>query len=208
MIMTNNYLKIAIQRKGRLSNPSKQFLASLGLKFSFDEKKLAIKCENEPVSLINVRDNDIPKYVSESIVDYGIVGLDVVEESGKKVKVKKKLNFCKCKMVIAVPANSAIKSVKDLAGKRIATSYPNILGDFLKRNGIKSKIIFVQGSVELAPYLQAADAVCDITETGRTLKEFNLTPIKTILKSQAVLIASPKTDAKQFLYKLNFSRSI
>lgn len=187
-------LKIAIQKKGRLNIPSKKFLASLGLRFSNNKKKLAISCTNAPVSLINVRDNDIPKYVNESAVDFGIVGLDVVKESRKKVKIKKRLNFCKCKMVIAVPANSPIKFVKDLAGKRIVTSYPNILGDFLKRNGIKSKIIFVQGSVELAPYLQAADAVCDITETGRTLNEFNLLPIKTILKSEAVLIASPRLN--------------
>jgi len=200
-------IKIAIQRKGRLANSSKQFLASLGLSFSGEDKKLSEICENKQVNIIKIRDNDIPKYVSESIVDFGIVGLDVVKESGKKVKIKKKLDFCKCKMVIAVPATSSIKSIKDLEGKRIATSYPKILGEFLKKNLIKSKIVVVQGSVELAPYLQAADAVCDITETGRTLKEFNLIPIKTILKSQAVLIESPKADKArlQFFPKLSFN---
>ena len=189
--MDSSISKIAIQKKGRLNLPSRQFLASLGMDFPTNGKSLAVACKNLPFSLINIRDNDIPKFVSESLVDYGIVGLDVVLESRKKVKVIRKLDFCKCKMVIAVPKNSAIKSLKKLRGKRIATSYPNVLKDFLKRTGIKSKIIFVEGSVELAPYLQAADAVCDITETGKTLKECNLVPIKTILKSQAVLIQSP-----------------
>ncbi len=189
--MQNN-LKIAIQKKGRLNEPSKKFLASLGLNFTDVNKKLSILCKNKPVNIIKIRDNDIPKYVSQSIVDYGIVGLDVLEESGEKVKIVEKLNFCKCKMVIASEVNSSIKSVKDLQGKRIATSYPKILADYLKKTGIKAKIVMVEGSVELAPYLEAADAVFDITETGRTLKEFNLIPIKTVLKSQAVFIQSPK----------------
>ncbi len=191
-------LKIAIQKKGRLAEPSKKYLASFGLQFPVNNKQLAIKCLNQPVSLINVRDNDIPKYVSESAVDYGIVGLDVVNESGRKIKVVRKLDFCKCQMVIAAPIGSGIKSVKDLQGKRIATSYPNILGKFLNLNQIKSKIVVVEGSVELAPYLEAADAVFDITETGRTLKEFDLVPIKTVLKSQAVLITSLNNKQRKF----------
>ncbi len=204
--MRNN-LKIAIQKQGRLNEPSKKYLASLGLKFPSAEKRLVVLAKNQPVSLVNMRDNDIPKYVSESIVDFGIVGLDVVLESGKNVKVKKRLGFCSCKMVIAALADSPIKSTEDLQGKRIATSYPKILNNFLKANAIKAKIVVVEGSVELAPYLQAADAVCDITETGRTLKEFNLVPIKTILKSEAVLIESPKVDKRQLqiFSKLSFS---
>lgn len=200
-------IKIAIQKKGRLNQPSITFLASLGLKFPDVNGRLAVEAKNQAVSLVNMRDNDIPKYVSESKVDFGIVGLDVVKESKKKVKIRKKLDFCKCKMVIAVPANSIIKSIKDLQDKRIATSYPNILNGFLKKNRIKAKIVVVEGSVELAPYLEAADAVFDITETGRTLKEFNLIPIKTILKSQAVLIESPNSNkAKlQFFPSLNFN---
>lgn len=188
--MQNN-LKIAVQKKGRLSEPSKKFLASLGLDFSDNDKKLSIPCKNKAVDIIKVRDNDIPKYVSQSIVDFGIVGLDVLEESGGKAKIVKKLGFCACKLVIAAPADSAIKTLKDLNGKRIATSYPNILKNFLRRNKISSKIVFTQGSVELAPYLQAADAVCDITQTGSTLRQFDLVPFKTVLESQAVLIESP-----------------
>ena len=186
-----NNLKIAIQKKGRLNEPSKKFLASLGLRFFDDDKKLSIICKNKAVDIIKIRDNDIPKYVSQSIVDFGIVGLDVLKESGQRVKVVQKLDFCGCKLVIAVPSGSAIKSTKDLEGERIATSYPNILKAFLRRKGISSEVVVVEGSVELAPYLKAADAVCDITQTGSTLKQFNLVPIKTILKSQAVFIESP-----------------
>lgn len=201
--MKNEKLKIAIQRTGRLNNPSKDFLISLGLNFPMNDKKLTLRCKNEPINLVKVRDDDIPKYVSDGAVDFGIVGLDVLEESKKKVKIIKNLGFCKCKMVIATPRSSLIRKIKDLEGKKIATSYPNILQSFLKKNKICSKIVMVQGSVELAPYLKTADAVCDITQTGRTLKEFNLIPIKTILKSEAILIESPaKKDAKvKFLLK-------
>ena len=163
--MENN-LKIAIQKKGRLNQPSKKFLASLGLRFSDDDKKLSILCKNMAVNIIKMRDNDIPKYVSQSIVDFGIVGLDVLQESGEKVKIAKKLNFCSCTLVIAAPADSPIKTLKDLNSKRIATSYPNILKAFLKRQGISSEIVVVEGSVELAPYLKAADKV---KETSRYL---------------------------------------
>jgi len=185
-------IKIAIQKKGRLNEPSRKFLASLGLELpGTNGKELVVMCQNKPVSVFNVRDNDIPSYVSKSVVDFGIVGLDVVREAGLKVSIKKRLGFCECTLVIAVPADSSIKTVQNLQGKRIATSYPNVLSGFLKKRNIKAKIVVVEGSVELAPYLKAADAVCDITQTGRTLREFNLIPIKTILKSEAVLIGSP-----------------
>lgn len=192
-------LKIAIQRKGRLNEPSKKFLASLGLKFFDDDRKLSILCQNKSVNIIKMRDDDIPKYVSRSIVDFGIVGLDVLRESEEKARIAKKLNFCFCKLVIAAPANSSIKNLKDLNGKRIATSYPNILKEFLKRNRISSTIVFTQGSVELAPYLKAADAVCDITQSGSTLKQFDLAPIETVLESQAVLIESPELKVKSLI---------
>lgn len=203
--MKNKKIKIAVQKKGRLSGPSEEFLISLGLNFPRNDKELTLQCKNEQISLIKVRDDDIPKYVSEGAIDFGIVGLDVVREMQKKVKIIKKLNFAQCQMVIAAPKISNIKKVKDLEGKKIATSYPNILRSFLKKNKIQSQIVVVQGSVELAPYLETADAVCDITQTGSTMKAFNLIPFKTILRSQAVLIESPKKkDQKiEFLSKLN-----
>lgn len=184
-------VKIAIQKKGRLNEPSRRFLASLGLEFSSgSEKELVAGCSNKPVSIFNVRDNDIPNFVSRGDVDWGIVGLDVVRESGAKVTIKKRLGFCKCELVIAVPESSGIQTIKKLEGKKIATSYPNVLKAFLKTKGVEAKIVVVEGSVELAPYLKASDAVCDITQTGRTLREFNLIPIQTVLKSEAVLIES------------------
>lgn len=182
-------VKIAIQKKGRLSEQSKQFLTSIGLEFlSESEKELVTRCLNKPVNIFNVRDNDIPNFVSRGDVDWGIVGLDVVNESKAKVTIKRRLGFCKCELVIAVPADSGIQDVKKLEGKRIATSYPNVLKEFLKKEGVRAKIVVVEGSVELAPYLKAADAVCDITQTGKTLREFNLVPITTVLQSEAVLI--------------------
>ncbi|KKW11072.1 MAG: ATP phosphoribosyltransferase [Parcubacteria group bacterium GW2011_GWA2_49_9] len=197
-------VKIAIQKKGRLNEPSRRFLASFGLKFLCgSEKELVTECTNKPVSIFNVRDNDIPNFVSRGDVDWGIVGLDVVRESKAQVNVSKRLGFCKCALVIAVPADSGITAVQRLQGKRIATSYPNVLRAFLKKKGITAKIVVVEGSVELAPYLKAADAVCDITQTGKTLREFNLVPIQTVLKSEAVLIESPnKSRTKTGFLKL------
>ena len=202
--MKNKRVKIAIQRKGRLNKPSGEFLASLGLNFPRNYKKLTLACKNAPVNLVKVRDDDIPKYVSEGAVDFGIVGLDVVEESQEKVTVVKRLGFAKCKMVIAIPRSSKLKTISALEGKKIATSYPNILRAFLKKNKIRSTIVVVQGSVELAPYLKTADAVCDITQTGKTLREFDLVPIETILKSEAVLIESPIRKG----VKYNFTQKI
>lgn len=196
--MKNKRVKIAIQKKGRLNKPSNEFLASLGLDFPADDKKLTLASINAPVNMVRVRDDDIPKYVSEGAVDFGIVGLDVVRETEERVRIRRKLGFAKCKMVIATPRNSGFKTVRALTGKKIATSYPNILGAFLKKNKINASIVVVQGSVELAPYLKTADAVCDITQTGKTLREFDLVPIKTILKSEAVLIESPFRKERQY----------
>lgn len=186
-------VRIAIQKRGRLTKPSIKFLASFGLEIPTADtrRSLVVACRNRPVSVCSVRDNDIPRYVSRSAVDFGIVGLDVVKETRAKVIVKKRLGFCKCRLVIAVPAGSSIKRVRDLQGRRIATSYPHVLKEFLKKRNIRAKIVFVEGSVEVTPYLKAAAAVCDITQTGKTLREFNLVPIQTILTSEAVLIESP-----------------
>ena len=183
-------------------------MASLGLELpATSGRELTVECTNKPVSVFNVRDNDIPKYVSRSDVDLGIVGLDVVMESGARVAIRKRLGFCKCELVVAVPADSGMTTIKDLQDKKIATSYPNVLRAFLKKNSIKAKIVVVEGSVELAPYLKAADAVCDITQTGKTLKEFNLIPIKTILKSEAVLIESPVTGRNRSDTSVLFERN-
>jgi len=195
-------LKIAIQRKGRLAGPSERFLRSKGLEFDQDSGRLAVVCKNFPADIIKVRDDDIPKYVSESLVDFGIVGLNVLEESGFKARVLKRLGFCKCSLKIAVPAKSGMTKISDLDGKRIATSYPRILRDFLSANNTRAEIVTVSGSVEIAPYLQAAEAVCDLVETGSTLKQFDLVPITTVMKSEAVLIESLNSK-NQFLDKLN-----
>lgn len=188
-------LKIAIQKTGRLSEPSRRFLVTRGLKFDGQSENLTVACQNFPATIVKVRDDDIPKYVSESLVDFGIVGLNVLQESGFEARVLKRLGFCKCSLKIAVPGKSGISKLSDLEGKRIATSYPNILNNFLSRNNVTAQIIPVKGSVEIAPYLQAADAVCDLVETGSTLKQFNLVPIITVMESEAVLIEGLNKEA-------------
>lgn len=197
---SNNILKIAIQKTGRLSLPSQRFLTMRGLSFRQDSPDLVVPCQNFPANLIKMRDDDIPRYVSESAVDFGIVGLNVLEESGYPAKVLKRLGFCKCALKIAAPENSGILKISDLDGKRIATSYPNILEKFLYASRISAKIIAVKGSVEIAPYLETAEAVCDLVETGRTLKQFNLVPIMTVMESEAVLIESPAQNGNNNLF--------
>ena len=133
-------LKVAIQKKGRLTSPSQKFLKNKGLKFDSDSANLAVACKNFPAEIIKMRDDDIPKFISESLVDFGIVGLNVLEESGFRARVLKRLGFCKCSLKIAVPANSGIFDISGLKGKRIATSYPNILNRFLRGNKIQAQL--------------------------------------------------------------------
>ena len=184
-------MKIAIQGKGRLNQASLGFLRDEGLSFNIQDT-LVLRCEDRPIDLLCVRDDDIPQYVACGAADYGIVGENVLLEKGSSSKILKRLEFGQCSIVIAVPNESSIKIINDLEGARIATSYPEILKRFLQNEGINAAIITIQGSVEVAPSLNLADAVCDITQTGNTLKENGLIPLITILESQAVLISSSR----------------
>jgi ATP phosphoribosyltransferase len=186
-------ITIAIQKSGRLAESSLIFLQSLGLKFKIRDRGLTTSCSNYPVDIIHVRDDDIPEYVSYGAADFGIVGENVLYEEKASLKVVKKLGFGICSLVIAVPKDSKIKTLKDLEGERIASSYPGLLKKFLKERGVNAAIIPIQGSVEITPSLNLADAICDITQTGSTLKEQKLVPLVTILNSQAVLTESPSS---------------
>ena len=167
-------LKIAIQNKGRLNKPSLQFLKSLGLKLPENGRKLMNKCKKTGIEVLYSRSGDIPEYVSRGVADFGIVGQNVLIEKGLKVKQIKPLGFGQCKLVIAVPKQSKIQSIKDLEGERIATSYPKTLRRYLEKNQINAAIITIGGSVEAAPSLNLADAICDLTQTGTTLKDNKL----------------------------------
>lgn len=184
-----NKLKIAIQGKGRLNNASVDFLRAQGLSFQMKDS-LLVSCDNRAVDILCVRDDDIPQYVACGAADYGIVGENIVLEKGNPSRILQRLNFGRCTVMIAVPEGSSIKTVEDLEGARIATSYPSILAKFLQEKGINAAIINIKGSVEVAPHLNLADAICDITQTGKTLKENGLIPLTTILESQALLISA------------------
>ena len=182
------------------------FLKSLGLKFEPNGSKLVNPCINGDklnvnVEVLYVRNSDIPQYVKYGVTDYGIVGENVLIEKKARLKIIKRLGFGKCKLIIAVPIKSKIKNVNDLSEERIATSYTNTLREFLKKEGINASMIEINGSVEICPLLNLSDAICDITQTGATLKENKLKVIEKIMDSEAVLVCSPllgKEIAKNF----------
>lgn len=184
-------IRIAVQGKGRLSNHSIGFLSSLGLKFNPNGRNCLATCVNSNLDILFLRDDDIPEYVERGVSDFGIVGENVLLEKRARVNVLRKLGFGKCSLVIAAPKNSGVKKLDDLKEKRIATSYPDLLRQFLQNQRIEAEIIKIKGSAEIAPKLDLADAICDLTQTGLTLEENGLMPIATVLESQAVLIQTP-----------------
>jgi len=186
-------LKIAVQKKGRLAEPSRQILTSIGLDFEHYEGRLFSPCRNFPLDILFLRDDDIPEYVQDGVADLGIVGLNVVQEKDAQVVELDALGFGVCTLSIAVPRNSSFRSVYDLENKRIATSYPRVLKRFLEMKEIKARIIEISGSVEITPSLDVADAICDLVSTGSTLKINELEPIEIVLKSEAFLIANPQS---------------
>ena len=188
-------LKIAIQKSGRLSDKSVQLLRDAGIHFPMDGSKLQMQASNFPLEIYLLRDDDIPQYVQDGVADVGIVGENVVLEKNKKITIADKLGFGKCRLSIAVPKNALFDSIEDLNGKRIATSYPRIVSAFLARYGVKSEIHEISGSVEIAPGIGLADAICDIVSTGSTLLTNGLKEVATVHHSQAVLIAHPTLDA-------------
>jgi ATP phosphoribosyltransferase len=183
-------LRIAIQKSGRLNPASVAFLNSLGLTFVPNGSALMQECTNFDLSVLLLRDDDIPEFVGRGVADFGIVGRNVILEGKSQVETVMPLGFGLCRLAVAAPEGSAIKKPEDLEGKRIATAYPYLLGEYLKQNNIKATIVSLTGSVEIAPELNLADAICDLVQTGTTLQAHNLTPIATIMESQAVLIQS------------------
>ena len=190
--MKRNNIRIAIQKEGRLRNPSLEYLESLGLQFPKENgRTLVVPCKNADAEILYVRHSDVPQYVQNGAADFAIVGDNVLYEKDFKIREVEKLNFGKCSLVIAVPLDSSIQKIQDLEGERIATSYPNSLRKFLQKQKINAAIIEIRGSVEVAPALGLADAICDLTQTGNTLKESSLKTIETLFDSMAVFIESP-----------------
>jgi len=192
MLATNGRMKIAIQRNGRLTEDSVALLRACGLSFEFQKQSLYSPCRNFDLDVLAIRDDDIPEYVQDGVADLGIIGENILKERHARVHILAPLGFGACKLMISVPQRSSIRSVPQLKGMRIGTTYPAILKSFLRTNRVRAEIITLSGSVELAPNLNVADAICDIVSTGTTAKMNGLRTLRTVLESQAVLVANPE----------------
>lgn len=186
--LNNGSIKLAIQKKGRLTESTLSLLKSAGLEFESYRQQLYSSCWNFPLNIVFLRDDDIPDYVERGAVDIGIVGENIIYEQRSNVKIKLKLGFGYCSLCVAVPKESIINSSKELAGMKIATSYPQSTKRYLKDKRINGEIVQINGSVEIAPALQMADAVIDLVSSGSTLALNDLRVIEKIFDSQAVLI--------------------
>lgn len=189
-------LKIAIQKSGRLHEDSLRLLKECGIDISNGGNKLKASAGNFPLEVYFLRDDDIPQYIEDAVADTGIVGENVVYEKNKEVEVLEQLGFGKCRLSIAVGKND-VYNRSGLNGKRIATSYPVLLRKFLTENGIQAEIHEISGSVEIAPGIGLADAICDLVSSGSTLLTNGLKEAETILYSQSVLIRNKQLDAEK-----------
>jgi ATP phosphoribosyltransferase len=195
-------LKIAIQKSGRLNEKSVELLKNCGLNFENYKSSLISPVSNFPLEILFLRDDDIPEYVQDGIADLGIVGENVIEETEVEVSYLQRLGFGKCSLKIAVPNNNDIATLEDLNGKAIATTYPVILGKFLKEKGIQSDIRTISGSVEISPGLGLSDAICDLVSTGGTLKSNGLKAFADVMSSEAILISSKATENNDLVQEL------
>lgn len=207
-------LRIAIQKSGRLFENSVALLHDAGISFGSNPGRLLrAQAENFPLEIIFLRDDDIPEYVEEGVVDAGIVGENVVLEKQKTVRTIERLGFGKCRLSIAMPKNGVYNGVQSLENLRIATSYVRVLANFLERKNIRAEIHEISGAVEIAPSLGLADAIFDIVSTGSTLLANGLREVETVLESEALLIANTSlTGEKQeilgrLLFRLHANRN-
>ncbi|HSM63024.1 MAG TPA: ATP phosphoribosyltransferase [Gillisia sp.] len=204
--MSNEKLRIAIQKAGRLNEDSLKILKDAGISIDNGKEQLKATSSNFPLEVLYLRNGDIPQYLRDGVVDIAFLGENVLEEKGDDIFKSQKLGFSKCRVSIAVPKSAKYNGIEDLEGKRIATSYPNTLNSFLKKKGITADLHIINGSVEIAPNIGLADAICDIVSSGNTLFKNNLKEVEVMMKSEAVLAVAPNiTEArKEILNKLEF----
>jgi ATP phosphoribosyltransferase len=197
-------LKIAIQKSGRLYDDSVKLLRECGIELNNSNKQLKATADNFPLEVYFLRDDDIPQYVYDSVADIGIVGENVLLEKNKDIELLFKLGFGKCRLSLAVPKSMKYDSLQDLNGLKIATTYSNITQDFLQKNAIDAEIHEISGSVEIAPGIGLADAICDLVSSGSTLFTNNLKEVEVVLRSEAVLVGDRKMneEKKAILRKL------
>ena len=200
-------LKIAIQKSGRLNEDSLKILKECGISVSNGLDQLKATVRNFPMEIFYLRNSDIPQYLLDGVVDIAIIGENLlVEKDQGKIQVVEKLNFSKCRVSLAVPKSFDYNSIEDLRGKRIATSYPNTLNKYLSSQNVEAEVHQISGSVEIAPNLGLADAICDIVSSGSTLFKNNLKEVEVIATSEAVLAVSPllEDDKRELLDTLRF----
>ncbi|HCE53727.1 MAG TPA: ATP phosphoribosyltransferase [Lutibacter sp.] len=199
-------LKIAVQKAGRLNEDSLQLLKDCGISIDNGKDQLKASASNFPLEVLYLRNGDIPQYLKDGVVDIAIIGDNVLIEKGNGIKVIERLGFSKCRVSLAVPKGLKYKNINDLEGLRIATSYPNTVKEYFKKFNLTPDIHVISGSVEIAPSIGLADAICDIVSSGSTLFKNNLKEVEVMLNSEAVLAVSPtiSAESKLVLDKLQF----
>lgn len=199
-------LKIAIQKSGRLNEDSLKLLKSCGISIENGKDQLKVSVSNFPIELLYLRNSDIPQYIEDGVVDIGIIGENLIVEKQKEIEIIERLGFSKCKVCLAVPKDVEDVSLSYFEGKKIATSYPKTLQNYLNENSINAEIHTISGSVEIAPNIGLADGICDIVSSGSTLFKNGLKQTQTILTSEAVLVKSLKltSEKEEILSRLLF----
>ncbi len=204
--MSQEKLRIAIQKSGRLNEDSLKILKDAGISIDNGKEQLKASSRNFPLEVMYLRNGDIPQYLRDGVVDVAIIGENVLIEKGKDIIQGEKLGFSKCRVSLAVPKAMKYNGINDLDGKKIATSYPNTVNEFLEKKGVTAELHIINGSVEIAPNIGLADGICDIVSSGSTLFKNGLREVEVMLKSEAVLAISPKISEgrQEILEKLQF----
>lgn len=201
-------LKIAIQKSGRLSEKSLGIIQEAGIRLTNGKRDLLAQAASFPIEILYLRDDDIPQYVKDGVADIGFVGEDVYEERGKKLEVALRLGFSRCRLSMAVPKTADYNGVNWFNGKKIATSFPRILTNFLQEKSISAEIHEISGSVEIAPGIGLADCICDLVSSGSTLVSNGLKEVEVVMQSEAIVIAKPYMEPEkrqildQFLFRI------
>ena len=195
-------IKLAIQKSGRLQEDSLKLLKECGIHIDNGKDQLKAQARNFPLDVLYLRNSDIPQYVEDGVADLGVIGENLIVEKQKNLTKVLLLGFSKCRLSIALPKNIDYKNINDLNGKKIATSYPNSLQQFLNQHQIQAEIHEISGSVEIAPNIGLADAVCDLVSSGSTLFKNGLEEKEVILKSQACLVARPNISEDNALQSI------
>lgn len=206
--MKKENIRIAIQKSGRLNEDSLKLLKDCGISINNGKDQLKTKASNFPMELYYLRNGDIPQYLRDGVVDLAIIGENLLVEKGEGVSILENLGFSKCRVSIAVPKEATYNNIQDLAGKRIATSYPKTVQKHLTQWGINADLHIINGSVEIAPNIGLSDAICDIVSSGSTLFKNNLKEVEVLFESEAVLVGGDAlSDAKKeildtFLFRI------